>query len=687
MNEIKRIALEIDGIPVSGNSGDTILKIAEENGIHIPTLCHHESVNAYGGCGMCVVEAEGMPKLMRACSTKAAEGMKIHTDSPRVLQSRKISMELLMSDHEGDCRGPCMLNCPAGTDCQRYIKAIANGNDHEAIKIVKEKLPLPASIGRVCPHPCEKACRRKLVEQPISIARLKAFAADRDLADHPYRPQVAPETGKKVAILGGGPAGLTAAYFLRQAGHTVTIYDAMPQMGGMLRYGIPAYRLPKEIVDREVAEIEALGVTMKNNVRIGQDLTLEQIQKQTDAVIVAIGAWQSSSMRCTGEQADGVLGGIDFLREVALWNAGLRSEPVSIGKRVVVVGGGNTAMDACRSAIRCGAEEVTVLYRRTRDEMPAEAEEITEAEEEGVRFRYLRAPLEILTGENGHVKAIRLQVMQLGEPDASGRRSPIAVEGQTEELAVDTVISAIGQTIRIDGFESLERNRKGMISADENTFRTSLPGVFAIGDATNKGADIAIAAIGEGNRCAEVVNSYLHGCETPYSAPYYSKREVTPEMLADRPKQPRATLPLRNPQERRHDFREVCLGLDETSARNEAKRCLECGCHDYEECKLIRYARMQPIEPERFSGVKNTAPKERKLVCIERDPGKCVLCGLCVRICDEVAHKGILGLVGRGFPTKISPEFRDSAVIADCASCHRCADACPTGALKRLPQI
>ena len=259
MSEIKVI---IDGIECVGQAGDTILQIAAKAGIYIPTLCHHESVAKYGACGLCVVEAEKSPKLMRACATTAGDGMVIRTNSPRIAQARKIALELLMSDHEGDCKGPCHLNCPARTDIQGYVKQIALGNDKEAVRIIKEKIPMPASIGRVCPHPCEEKCRRGLVEQPLSIAYLKAFAADNDMASaDPFKPAVAKATGKKVAIIGGGPAGLSAAYQLAVKGHAVTVLDMMPEMGGMLRYGIPEYRLPKKaVLDREIAHFEKMGI-------------------------------------------------------------------------------------------------------------------------------------------------------------------------------------------------------------------------------------------------------------------------------------------------------------------------------------------------------------------------------------------------------------------------------------------
>ncbi len=680
------ITMTINGKVCRCGEGCSILQAAAQNGLEIPSLCHDESVKVYGACGLCAVEVlddgsgKPVPKLLRACSAKAVDGYVVRYDTERVNQARKTALELLMSDHTGDCVAPCSLNCPAGTDCQGYVKQIAQGDYHKAMRIVKEKLPLPASIGRVCPHPCEKQCRRRLVEEPISIAFLKAFAADRDLARDTYRAECASDSGKQVAIVGGGPAGLTAAYFLRRKGHAVTVLDAAQKMGGMLRYGIPAYRLPKAVLDREIEEIAATGITMRNGVRLGGNITLEQLRRDYDAVILAVGAWQSMQMGCAGENLEGVIGGIEFLHDIS---SGEGECPDLRGKSVAVCGGGNTAMDACRSAVRCGAENVYVIYRRTRGEMPADPVEIEESIEEGVVYKYLTNPAEIL-GENGKVKAVKLQIMELGEPDASGRRSPVPVAGKFEVLPVDMVIMAIGQKLAPAGLDGIELTRKGTVSADEATFVTNLENVFAVGDATNRGADIAIAAIGEANRCAEVVDSALRGEIKPVKQPFLSRREVTAEMLADRKKIARCKMPARDPAVRRHDFEEVNLGLTEETAKAEAKRCLECGCHDYADCKLIRYANQQEIHPERLAGQKNTAETERKLACIERNNGKCILCGLCVRVCEEEAKQGILGLVGRGFTTVIRPEFRDAATIAVCKDCRKCVSLCPTGALKLL---
>ncbi len=674
MNEFFNI--KIDGVEIQAAPGTTILEAAQSVGIEIPTLCHDKRIEEYGACGICVVEAAGIPKLLRACSTKISDGMDINTKSERVIKSRKFALDMLLSNHTGDCKAPCSLACPAGTDCQGYVGLIANGEYEEALKLIKQRIPLPAAIGRVCPHPCQTACRRGLVEDPIQIAYLKSFVADIDLeSENAFVPELATLNGKTVSIIGGGPAGLTAAYFLRIKGYNVKIYDKMPKMGGMLRYGIPQYRLPKELLDKEISLIEKLGVEMINNKTLGVDFTVESLKSESDAVVVAVGAWKSSPMRVEGENLDGVYGGIDFLRSVIEGNA------FDIGKKVAVCGGGNTAMDACRTAVRLGADEVYVIYRRTRDEMPAEKLEIKEAEEEGVVYKFLTNPAEII-GSDGKVKAVKLQVMELGEPDSSGRRSPVPVEGKFEILDVDSVIMAIGQQTDVSGLEGLELTRKNTIVADESTFMTNIEGVFAVGDATNKGASIAVAAIGEAHKAADVIDSYLNGFTVGYRKPFVVEKQVTADDLADREKVAAPEMPVVSASERKHSFTEVALGFTEEMAKADANRCLECGCLDYFKCKLLKYSRMYDVEPSVYSGEKTIVGKDTSHPYIIHDNDKCILCGQCVRVCDEVMGVTALGLVNRGFITVVSPEFGNNLDSSRCISCGQCVALCPTGALE-----
>ena len=454
----------------------------------------------------------------------------------------------------------------------------------------------------------------------------------------------------------------------------------MEKMGGMLRYGIPQYRLPKEVLDKEIAIIEKTGVKLVNGKKLGVDFTIDSLKAENDAVIVAIGAWKSSSMRTPGEELKGVYGGIDFLRNVIQGNA------PEIGEKVAICGGGNTAMDACRTAVRLGAKEIYVVYRRTRAEMPADKLEIDEAEEEGVIYKFLTNPISF-NGDDGKVSSITLQLMELGEPDASGRRRPVPVEGKTEEIAVDSVIMAIGQKLVGEDVNELELNKWGNIIADEDFFTTNIDGVFAIGDATNKGASIAIEAIGEADRCVKAVDAYLNGEALDTRVPYISKRNEETIEYSDRDKVERKVAKVLPANIRNKSFDEVSLGLTEDDAKAEASRCLECGCREYFKCKLLDVSQRYDIHPERFAGEMPQKYSHDENSFIERNTAKCILCGLCVRSCKEVMNLSSIGLMGRGFKTDISPAFSLPLDKTNCNECGLCVQLCPTGALTEKNNI
>ncbi|WP_456321265.1 FAD-dependent oxidoreductase, partial [Palaeococcus sp. (in: euryarchaeotes)] len=385
---------------------------------HIPGFCYNEAIDPYGSCRLCLVKtARG---ITTSCTLKPTEGLSIETLSDEVIEMRRTALELILSDHYGDCIGPCQQGCPAHSDVQGYLALIAMERYHDAVKLMKEKFILPAVLGRVCPAFCEDECRRNLVDEPLAIRQLKRFAADYDLEHGPWMPEIPPSTGKRVAVVGGGPAGLACAYYLRTMGHEVTIIEAMPQLGGMMRYGIPPYRLPRDILDKDIKTVIDTGIEVKTNTALGRDITLNELREKYDAVFLGIGAWKSRKMRIEGEELEGVMHGIEFLRKVNM------GEEVKLGERVIVVGGGNTAMDVARTALRLGAE-VTVVYRRSRKEMPANPREVEEAEEEGVKFMFLTNPVKIIGKEK--VEEVELIKMKLGEPDASGRRRPIPIEG------------------------------------------------------------------------------------------------------------------------------------------------------------------------------------------------------------------------------------------------------------------
>ncbi|MCX8116944.1 MAG: FAD-dependent oxidoreductase [Desulfobacterota bacterium] len=476
---------------------------------------------------------------------------------------------------------PCRAACPIHVNAQGYIALISAGKFEEALALVRAKNPFPGITGRICTHPCETACRRGEVEQPIAIDGLKRFVADLEIEDKTDL-SVPPENGKKVAIVGSGPAGLLAAWDLRKKGYGVTIFEALPVAGGMLAVGIPEYRLPRAVLNKEIDYLRRMGVEIRLNTPVGKNLTLRGLKEQGyEAIFIATGAHVSRKLGLPGEEASGVLHAVDFLRKVAL------GQPVQVGERVVVIGGGNAAIDAARTVYRLGAKEVTIAYRRTRNEMPAQAEEIEEAEHEGIRIEYLTAPVSLLV-ENGRIKGVQCQRMTLGEPDESGRARPVPVPGSEFVLPADTLIPAISQEPDLsflDPEDGIKTSRWGTIEADPLTLQTSVEWVFAGGDAVT-GPQTYIDAMAAGRKAALSIDRYLKGedlrKDREGEGPQKDYILVDIDGVEYRPRAPMRSIPLGE----RRSFAEVNLGLaDAEAAIEEAKRCLQCaGCSECLEC-------------------------------------------------------------------------------------------------------
>ena len=471
----------------------------------------------------------------------------------------------------GIVRAPCEHTCPAGVDVPRYIRCIAQGRYADALDVIRERIPLPAVCGQVCFHPCEMKCRRQELDDPIAVRALKRFAVEHGVRRRrKRRPKPAP-TGKRVAVVGSGPAGLTAGYYLARLGHKVTVFEKEVEPGGTLRTGIPRFRLPRAVIDADIKEIRKAGVRIRTRSRA---TSVEKFLKRGyDAVLLAYGALQGLKMGIPGDDAEQVLDVISFLRRV---NSG---ERVQIGNRVAVIGGGSSAMDAARTALRLGADDVTVVYRRTRAEMPAAPEEVEEALAEGVSINFLAAPVQIT--HDGGALSLKCVRMKQGSVDESGRRRPMPVEGSEFTLVADSVIMAIGQMPETLPKLGCDVGKRGRVRVDETTHQTSRAGVFAAGDVVTGPASI-IDAIASGRRAAVSIDRFLGGQGNIEEVFAPVEEPATLEALEEG-ERPRAEIRKRSAAERVADFDEVELGFTEEAALAEARRCLRCDLEEYED--------------------------------------------------------------------------------------------------------
>jgi NADPH-dependent glutamate synthase beta subunit-like oxidoreductase len=517
---------------------------------------------------------------------------------------------------------PCREACPAGVNVPLYVRYIREGRFDDALAVVRQSIPFPAVCGYACVHPCERKCARAQYDEPVAIRILKRAAAEYGMtAGSKPKAQPARSTGKKIAIVGAGPGGLTAAYYLAGFGHKVTVFEALPEAGGMLRYAIPGYRLPNDVIDREIDVVRELGVEIKTNTRVNAP---ESLLSQYDAVLVATGTWLSAEMKMNVEGDANALDGLAFLRQV---NSG---QPPRIGANVAVIGGGNTAIDAARTARRLGAKEVTLIYRRSRAEMPAEPEEVADAIEEGVKIEFLAASVNV---GKGKITCVR---MKLGRKDASGRPAPTPIAGSEFSLACDTVITAVGQ-LGSAAELTLAAGEKGTLKVDAN-FASSRAGVFAAGDVVTGPASI-IQAIAQGRQAAAAVDRYLGG-----------KGIIAEELVADSPArqepapmgQMRTYVDTVDFGSRLNSFSLVEKGYSQNSARREARRCLGC---------------------------------DQVTHSVEVDLAACKACGYCSDACGLGVFQQSETFNDRGYQPM-------EAVGGDrCVGCLRCFYACPDFAI------
>jgi len=709
-------SVEIDGRQVTGRIGQTILEVCRDNGIEVPTLCYEPKLPGFGACRMCVVEVEGEGQPPISCSRACEPDMVVRTQTPRLRQVRKTNLELIFSDHNAYCLPPCQNKCPSHIDIPGFLKANTEGNPRESTRIFKRTIPFPSVLGRVCPAPCEEHCRRDEVDEAIAIRDSHRWAGDQVLKAQargekaPVPFDIQAPSGKRAAIIGSGPAGMSAAYYLAIAGHEVTVFERDPAPGGMLRYGIPQYRLPKvEVLEAEYQSVYDLGVKMVTNTGLGRDFTLDDLQNQGfDAVCVAIGCYDTNTLGIPGEDAQGVLDGLEYLRIATL---GL-PYPGHEGTRVVVIGGGFTSMDCSRTSVRQGAAEVTLVYRRDMKDMPA-ANEVHEMLEEGARAIFQAAPTRVVADERNVVTGVEFQRMRLGEPDASGRRRPEPVAGTEFIIDCDRVLLAIGQgpdlTWLERGADGVAATKNGRLAADAVTFATDRPGVFGTGD-VRVGAATVVQANAEGRRAAYAIDAYLKGMDLEAIRTRQTLAEPQPEFLSIVPftnevKEPRYRLKAMEAEVRNHSYVEYEIPYTQQEAMAESQRCLQCTCEAIGYCDLRRQGieygtTLKTLEPQargafsyrsvsenRFTGTNHDYLRDDSHAFILREPSRCIDCGRCANVCKEIVGAACYDFMRTGFDTLVTTPLDMSLNTTPCVSCGRCAETCPTGALMPKPRV
>jgi pyruvate ferredoxin oxidoreductase beta subunit len=657
------VKLTIDGRACVGQKGGTVLDVARREGIDIPALCQMEGSAPWGACRLCLVEIEGISKLQAACTTFVAEGLKVKTDSERIRAKRESYLRMYLSDHNAYCEAPCSHACPTHIDIPAYLAALAAGDAAGAASIVRAELPFPGILGRICPRYCEPVCRRGDVDEPIAICALHRALADHGPDPIAHAPRAAASSGKRVAVVGAGPAGLAAAWFLTQRGHQVTVYDAHPKPGGLLRYSIPEFRLPEKVLDQELQPLWEAGARFVSESKfVGYESPASLLDMGFDAVVASTGSGTTPpAAAATADPAktagESVLDALDFLRKART------GQQARLAGKAVVVGGNVTGLDAARTALRLGATDVTLATKHDATTFPAGSAELAAAAEEGVKFQF---------GDGGEAQKN-------------------AAKGATLILAKYP--------------EAAKRSE-----ANPFTGRTAIAGVFEAGDALT-GPQSAIHAVAGGKRTALAVDAWLRGTDldsleqelATYSALPYMKQlgqaddlgalgrrlaERTPvwlKMGASADEAARAVMPTSPAAKRLASLdQEVESGFTLEAAEQEAQRCLQCVCPSLGECDLQRLGVEFGVTENKLvtkTGRVRVVEPQYEHPFIRRSMDRCISCGRCVRVCREVAGPACYDFTGRGFTMKVDTPYSDSLQLADCITCGRCVTACPTGAL------